>query len=66
MLDRNKLRGKIVENGLTSAQVAKEIGLSESTFSRKLNSGDFGIEDAAKMIELLNIQNPAEIFFAKQ
>ena len=65
MLDANKLRGEIVRNGYTQAQVAQKIGMSEVTFSRKLKSGKFGVEEASKMIAVLNIQNPEEIFFAK-
>ena len=66
MLDEKKLRGKMAENGLTQKQVARELGMSDSTFYRKMKSGDFGIEDCDKMIAMMHIQNPVEIFFANQ
>ncbi len=64
MIDKKKLKGKIAESGLTQAALAKEIGMSETTFSRKMKSGKFGIEDAEKMIIVLDIKNPSSIFFA--
>lgn len=64
MLDVKKLKGKIAEKGLTQAAVAKEIGMSETTFSRKMKSGKFGLDDAEKMISVLSINNPSDIFFA--
>lgn len=66
MLDRYKLKGKIAERGYTQAQVAKQIGMTESTFSRKMATGKFGIGDAEKMILLLGIDNASEIFFAPE
>lgn len=66
MVDTRKLRGKIVENGFTNAQVAKEIGVSEATFSRKMRSGKFGLDDAERLMELLNIEDPCSIFFARK
>lgn len=65
MLDANKLRGKIAENGMTQAQLAKAIGMSEVTFCRKLASGKFGLQDAEKMISILKITDPAAVFFGK-
>lgn len=34
--DMNVLRGKLKERGLTQKELAKEIGMNSSTFSRKL------------------------------
>ena len=63
MINANALRAKIVENGMTQREVAKQIGISEKTFSLKMNSGKFGLDEAEKMIDLLNIENPNSIFF---
>lgn len=38
MHDYSRLLGKIKEKGFTQATVAKEIGISETTFNKKLNS----------------------------
>jgi transcriptional regulator with XRE-family HTH domain len=66
MVDTAKLRGIIAERGLSQRQVAKEIGLSERTFYRKMQSGVFGTDEAVMLTEALSIQNPAEIFLAKK
>ncbi len=64
MINVNLIRAKIVENGMTQAQVAKEIGMSEKTFCMKMKSGKFGLDEADKMIKVLNIQEPTRYFFA--
>ncbi len=61
-----RLRGIIAERGLTQAKVAKSIGISERSFYRKMKNGVFGTDEAQKMIALLNIQNPADIFLTKK
>ncbi len=66
MLNTNLIRAKIVEKGMTQAQVAKEIGMSAKTFSIKMNSGKFGLDEADKMIRLLNIDKPELYFFASK
>lgn len=66
MIDTNKLKGKIVENGMTQAQVAEEIGMTAATFTRKMQSGRFGTDEAERMIRLLNITDPCAIFFANE
>ena len=66
MVDTNKLRGLIAERGLTGGQVAKKIGISDKTFYSKMKTGAFGVDEANKMIMVLNIENPCEIFFAKE
>jgi hypothetical protein len=37
MVNTNKLRGKIVENGLSVADVAKSIGISVASLYRKMD-----------------------------
>jgi transcriptional regulator with XRE-family HTH domain len=59
------LRGKIVEKGMTEKQVAKEIGMSSKTFSLKMKSGKFGLDEADKIIALLEIEKPELIFFSQ-
>jgi len=58
------LKAEIVKCGYTQAEVAKLIGISETTMSRRMKNKDFGIEEAEKLILLLKIQNPQDIFFA--
>ena len=64
MINANLIRAKIVENGMTQQQVAEKIGMSAKTFSIKMNSGKFGLDEAEKLIKILNIENPEKYFFA--
>lgn len=62
----NKLRGIIVAQGETQASVAKELGITETTMSRKLQKGVFDSDEIYKMIKFLKIKDPEEIFFAEK
>lgn len=66
MVNKNLLRGKIAEAGMNQKEVAKAIGMTEKTFSIKLNNGKFGLDEADKIISILHIQEPSPIFFAKE
>ena len=66
MINANLIRAKIVENGMTQEQVAKEMGISAKTFSIKMNNGKFGLHEAEKLIQILKIEEPAKYFFAQR
>lgn len=54
----NKLKGKIVENGLNIEQVADMIGVDRSTFYRKLNNADkITIGEAVKIKDALSLSD---------
>lgn len=59
----NKLLGKMAEAGVTRAQTAQAIGMPYRTFHNRLKKGVFGTDEATKLIDFLNIENPSEIFF---
>lgn len=63
MINANKIRARIVELGMNQKQVAAQIGMSEKTFSIKMNNGKFGLDEADKMIEVLKIEKPDNYFF---
>ena len=65
MKNSNLLKAEIVKKGMTHREIAKIIGMSSKTISIKLNKGDFGLDEAQKLIEVLEIQNPIEIFLPK-
>ncbi len=65
-MDVPKLRGVIYERGMSQRQVAVALGMSERTFYTKMKKGVFRTDEAEKMIQLLHISNPAEIFFASE
>ena len=66
MLNRNLLRAKFTENGMTQEEVAMKIGMSPKTLSLKIKTGKFGLDEADKLIELLKIEEPERIFFAEE
>ena len=66
MINANKIRARIVELGMTQQQVAEKIGMSAKTFSLKMNSGKFGLDEAEKMIEILKIAKPETYFFTNE
>ena len=65
MVDVNKLKGIIVSNAKTQEDVAKHVGITPKTFYSKMKKGVFGSDEIDKMIDYLNIEDPAAIFFAK-
>ena len=60
-----KLQGIIAERGMSQRTVAKALGMNENTFYRKMRRGVFDSDEICSMIELLQIENPADIFFAQ-
>lgn len=66
MINANLIRAKIVENGMTQQQVAKEIGISAKTFCEKMKTGKFGLDEADELIRVLKIEDPERYFFANK
>lgn len=64
MIQINKLKALFVEKNITQQEIAKELGITETTMSRKMKKGIFDSDEMYKMIEILEIENPSEIFFA--
>lgn len=66
LIRTNVLRGKMVENGITALKMADELGITVQTFYNKMRKGVFDSDEIYKMIGLLSIDNPVEIFFADE
>lgn len=66
MINTNKLRGLIVERGLSQTDVAKMINITPKTFYEKMKIGVFGSDEIQIMIDELKIDDPMAIFFAKE
>lgn len=66
MVQTNLLRGKMAENGYSAVKLAKALNITPKTFYNKMMKGVFGSDEIYQMIQLLNIQNPIEIFFAPE
>ena len=67
-VDVNRLKGKTVERGMTGEEMAKELGISQSTYYRKLSSGGvtFTLAQTFKIADILNLSESERIaiFFA--
>lgn len=66
MIRIDKLRGIMAQQNMSQSDVAKAIGITPKTFYAKMKKGVFGSDEMEAMIKLLNIKNPAEIFFARE
>ncbi len=66
----NKLKGKIVEKGLSIALVAEQMGIDRATLYRRLDNCGAGllVKDAHKIAEILDLtcEEAMSIFFAEQ
>lgn len=69
MVNVNKLRGKVVEAGLSMDDLAKNIGMNRSTLYRKLeNSGEtFLLREADSIVNALKLSKEEvnAIFFSQ-
>lgn len=65
----NKLKGKIVENGLTVASLAEKIGIDKATLYRKMtNNGEtMLVKDANNIVSALHLtsEEAVAIFFSQ-
>lgn len=63
----NKLRGKIVENGMNMNTLAEELGIDRSTIYRKINSDGttFTIKEVNQICGILKLskEEAVSIFF---
>lgn len=69
MVDVNKLKGRIVEKGLTIGELASIIGVDKTTIYRKLkgNGDDFSILEADNIAKALSLSSSdaTAIFFSQ-
>lgn len=61
-----RLKALIMEAGMTQQDVARHLGITPKTFYAKMKKGVFGTDEVTEMIDLLKIQNPAEIFLESE
>ena len=66
MIDTNALRGAMAAKGYTQKDVAIHLKITPKTFYSKMKKGVFGSDEMEAMIDLLGIENPGNIFFAKK
>jgi len=66
LIKTDELRGIIAKNGFSQSDVAAKIGITPKTFYEKMKIGIFGSDEIEVMINMLHIDDPVPIFFAKK
>lgn len=64
MIRVDELRGLIARKGISQRKVAQKMGITDKTFYMKMKSGKFNSDEMQALIDILDIKNPSEIFFA--
>jgi len=64
MIRTNELRGIIAKNGLSQGRVALALGVTPKTFYEKMKIGVFRSDEIEKMVQIMDIEDPWDIFFA--
>lgn len=66
MILTNKLKAIFAEHDSSQADVARLLGITPKTMYEKMSRGVFGSDEIQIMIDEFNIENPVDIFFAKE
>ena len=67
MFDEKRFRAQMALNGMKMKELASAIGIDESTMYRKISSGgNFMRDEINRIIDVLHIDNPMDIFFAQE
>lgn len=67
MFNQNKLKAQMVLKEMSAKDLSKALNINEATFYRKLrDDGRFTREEINIMIQVLEIKDPADIFFANE
>ena len=65
-----KLKGKLVEKGMTVEQLADAMGINKATLYRKMGNGGLGftVKDANEIVDILQLtlEEAMAIFFAQK
>lgn len=64
MVDTLKIKALVVEKGKTQTGVATEMGLSKKVWYDRMKKKKFDSDEMYKLIHILDIKDPAPIFFA--
>lgn len=67
MFDERKFRAQLVLADVSMKELAAKLGINEATLYRKVKQdGAFTRDEINRMIIILHISNPTEIFFANK
>lgn len=64
-MNRKLLKAEMAKNGMTQQKLCEAIGMSPSTFIRKMKKGVFNSDEIVEMIEVLHISDPISIFCSR-
>lgn len=66
-MNKELLRYEMARHGISVDEMTQRLGISRSAFWKKCTGiSEFRQSEIAKMIEILDLKNPAEIFFAEE
>ena len=66
-MDKFLLEYEMKKNGFSTERLCKEIGISRSAFYKKCNGkSDFTQSEIQAIVDLLHLESPMAIFFAKE
>ena len=57
----NEVKAIMTLKEYTQKYMAEQLGMATNTFNRKLNTGDFGLDDAKKLAKILDIEDPVDV-----
>ena len=63
MIKIAKLKGLMAEKELTGVDIAKRLNITSRTFYQKLSKGVFTSTEMQALIDILEIEDPASVFF---
>lgn len=66
MVDVKKLKAAVVAKGYTYGETAEMIGISRKTWYDRLAARKFDSNEMYRLIKVLDIEDPAAIFFADE
>ena len=52
----NELKAEIVRSGLTIDEFCEKIGMKRRTFARRMQDGNFGLDDLKRIATVLNLK----------
>lgn len=64
MFNERKFKSALILNGVTVDDLAETLGVNKSTVYRKIErNGDFSRDEISKIMRVLNLSDPCDIFF---
>lgn len=66
MFNATEFKIALLRKGLTQKDLAKRIGMTEQTLTRKIKRGVFGTDEVVKIADVLEVRDPSSIFFAPE